>query len=153
MKKNIEILEKITAELLEKMSVKADSEVAFEKDGDVYSVDIKSGEETGLLIGKRGENLSSIQTLLTILFKEKTGEWNKVVVNVGDYRQKEEDYLTGLAQSAVQRAKETGEPQSLYNLLPWQRRVVHVALSNDPDVVTESEGEGVDRHLIVKLKK
>lgn len=153
MKKNAKVLQRLTEELLSLMTTKATVEVSFDEENQVFNVNIDAGDETGLLIGKKGETLTSIQTILGFLLKKETGEWGRVVVNVGDYRQKEEDYLKNLAASTAQRVKETGEPQSLYNLKPWQRRVVHLALSEDSDIVTESQGEGEERYLIVKLKK
>jgi len=150
MKEKIKTLEELTNELLSLMTVSAKTSVEYDKEGEVYTVNIDAGDATGLLIGKKGETLSSIQTVLGVLFKQKTGEWNKIVVNVGDYREKEEDYLKNLAASTALRAKETGNPQSLYNLKAWQRRIVHLALSEDKDIVTESEGEGENRYLIVK---
>lgn len=152
MKKQVDILKKLSEELLSLMGTKAQVDVSYDKEGDVFVVDIDADEETGLLIGKKGETLGSIQTILGVLLKQKLGEWKRVVVNVGDYRQKEEEYLKGLAASTAQRAKETGEPQSLYNLKPWQRRVVHLSLSEDPEISTESEGEGEERHLVIKPK-
>jgi len=153
MKKNIEILEKITSELLALMGSKAKPSVAYDKENEVFAVNLEAEDETGLLIGKKGETLGSLQTILGIMFKQKTGEWYRVVVDVGDYREKEEDYLTNLAVSAAQRAKETGEPQSLYNLKAWQRRVIHMALGEDKEIVTESVGEGDERYLVIKSAK
>jgi spoIIIJ-associated protein len=74
------------------------------------------------------------------------------VVNVGDYMQKQEEQLRDLAAATAERARETGDPQLLYNLNPSQRRIIHMALSEE-DVETVSEGEGRDRHLVVSLKK
>ncbi len=145
-------LSKLTQELLELMATGSKAVVSFDKDNDAYIVTIEAGNETGLLIGKRGETLASIQTLLGVLLKQKTGEWYRVVVNVGDYREKEEDYLRNLGISAANRAKETGEAQSLYNLNPAQRRIIHMVLAEDPSVTTESLGEGNERYLIVKVK-
>lgn len=153
MKSKIKVLQELTDELLSLMSTHATAKVDYDKENEAFIVDIDAGDETGLLIGKKGETLSSIQTILGILLKQKTGEWNRVVVNVGDYREKEEDYLKNLAASTAQRAKETGEPQNLYNLKPWQRRVIHLALSEDKDLTTESVGEGEERYLIIKPKK
>lgn len=152
MKKNTEILQKLSEELFELMSVSAKIEVSYDKEGEAFVVNIDGGDATGLLIGKKGETLNSIQTVLGVLLKQKIGEWMRVVVNVGDYREKEEDYLKTLAETTAARAKETGEPQNLYNLKPWQRRVVHMTLSEDKDLVTESAGEGEDRYLVVKSK-
>ncbi len=153
MEKNIESLQKIADKLFELMSTKAKLEVSYDKANEAYVVDVEAGDETGLLIGKKGETLTSIQTMLGILFKQKTDEWNRVIVNVGDYREKEEDYLKNLAITTAERAKETKEPQMLYNLNGGQRRIVHMALSEDEDVVTESMGEGNDRYLVVTSKK
>lgn len=153
MKKTTDFLQKTVDEMLALMSVGAKAEVSYDKKEEAFMVNIEAGDATGLLIGKKGETLSSLQTVLGIMLKQKTGEWSRVVVNVGDYREKEEDYLKGLAESSAARAKETGEPQNLYNLKPWQRRIIHMYLSEDPDVVTESQGEGEERYLVVQSKK
>lgn len=125
--------------------------VSQEEDG-VFKVDVKTEEHTGLLIGGKGETLAAIQSFLGIAMKQKTGEWIKIYVNVGDWREKQEDYLKNLANQAAARAQETGQPQNLYNLNAGQRRVVHLALSQDTDLVTESLGEGQERYLVVKPK-
>lgn len=153
MEKNIESLQKIAEKLFSLMATKATVEVVYDKANEAYVVNVEAGDETGLLIGKKGETLGSIQAMLGILFKQKTDEWNRVVVNVGDYREKEEDYLRNLATTTAERAKETKEPQSLYNLTPGQRRIVHMTLSEDEEIETESMGDGEERYLVVKSKK
>lgn len=152
MKKETEILRKAVEEMLELMTVKAKADVSYDKEQEAFVVNIEAGDATGLIIGKKGETLSSLQTILGVMLKQKTDEWKRVVVNVGDYREKEEEYLKGLAESSAARAKETGQPQMLYNLKPWQRRIIHMYLSDKSEVITESEGEGEDRYLVVKSK-
>ena len=152
-KKKIEILTKIVKEVLGLMSTGAKAKVSYDKEGESFVVDIEAGDETGLLIGKKGETLTSLQTILGIMLKQSTGVWMRVIVNIGDYREKEEDYLKNLAATTAERAKDTGDPQSLYNLKSWQRRVVHMALSKEKDITTESQGEGEERYLVVKPKK
>lgn len=154
MEKNIETLKKVSEDLFSLMSV-ADAKinVEYDKENEAYIINVDAPDETGLLIGKKGETLASLQVVLGVLLKQKIGEWNRVVVNVGDYREKEEEYLKNLAQATADRAKETGEPQNLYNLKPWQRRIVHMALSEDKDLATESMGEGEERYLVVKANK
>lgn len=152
MKKEIKFLQDSVEELLKLMGVSASADLAWDKENESYLVHISSEEETGLLIGKKGETLSSIQTILSLMLKQTSGEWKRVVVNVGDYREKEEDYLKSLAESTANRAIETGDPQNMYNLKPWQRRVVHIYLSERSDVQTESQGEGPERFLVVKPK-
>lgn len=152
MEKQVDVLKGLTEELLSLMSINATVEVSVGEESETFVVNINSEEATGLLIGKKGDTLSSIQTILSVLLKTKTGEWYRVLVNVGDYREKEEAYLKDLAETTAQRAKETGEPQHLYNLKSWQRRLVHMALSEDGELVTESQGEGEERYLVVKKK-
>jgi len=150
--KNEKILKELTDELLSLMMTHATTDVSFDKENDCYTVNINGGDETGLLIGKKGETLLSIQTILGVLLKQKVGEWLRVTVNVGDYLEKEEEYLKSLALGAATRAKETKEPQNLYNLKANQRRIIHMILADDPEIVAESEGEGEERYLVVKSK-
>ena len=119
---------------------------------DSFSVNLKAEEETGLLIGRHGVTLLSLQAAIGMMLKQKLGEWVRVIVNVGDWRQKEEEHLGGLAEAAAERVKTTGEPQPIYNLTPSQRRIVHLKLSTDPSIATESQGEGEERYLVVKKK-
>jgi len=72
---------------------------------------------------------------------------------VGDWRERQEEQLVKMASEVAERAKQTGEPQPLYNLTPAQRRVVHLELEKDSEVTTESTGEGNERYLVVKPKK
>lgn len=153
MEKNIDLLKEITEKLFALMSTDVKISVDYKKEDEVFVVDVDAGDTTGLLIGKRGETLLSIQNVLSVLFKQRTGEWAKIVVNVGDYRQKEEEYLKTLAVTTAQRAVETGSPQNLYNLKAWQRRVIHLSLADNKDVITNSEGEGEERYLIISPKK
>lgn len=136
--------------LLEKMGVVAAIEVA--KKDDNLSVNVESEEHKGLLIGARGESLTAFQTILNLIAKNVSGEWQNILVNVGDWREKQEDYLISLAKHAAVRAVETGKPQQLYNLNPGQRKVVHTYLATDDSVISESEGEGRERFLIIRAK-
>lgn len=150
--KNEKILKEIVDMLLKLMGTKAGVEVSFDQENDAFSVSIDAADETGLLIGRKGETLASLQTILGIILKQKIGEWKRVIVNVGDYREKEEDYLRNLGLSAAERARETGEDQFLYNLKPGQRRIIHLTLANESGIITESVGEGEERYLVVKAK-
>jgi len=146
-------LKKIAEELFGLMGVNVKFDVSYEKENEALVVNIDAEDETGLLIGRKGETLSSLQMILGTILKNKTGEWVRVLVNVGDYREKEEGYLKNLAETAAARAKETGEAQPLYNLKPGQRRIIHLFLATDNEVETESLGEGEERYLLVKPKK
>lgn len=151
-KKNLQVVEKLAKELLSLMGTKAKVKVSEDKQNQTAKVDLDAGEETGLLIGNRGETISAIQVVLGIIIRQEVGEWMRIVVDVGDWREKQEEQLKELAEQAAERVKQTGEPQALYNLNPNQRRIIHLGLSDDSDVETESVGEGVDRYLVVDLK-
>lgn len=146
-------IEKITNKVLNLMGTKAKASVSEDKKNEAFVVEVDAEEETGLLIGHRGETLNSLQSMVGMIYRQKNGEWVRVVVNVGDWRQKQEEYLKNLAVQTAERAKETGEPQILYNLSPGQRRIIHLTLSDDKTVETESQGEDRERYLVVKTAK
>jgi spoIIIJ-associated protein len=153
MEDKVKILQIVTEELLGLMAVSATCEVSYDEGAEVFNVTIKSNEATGLLIGKKGETLSSIESILGFILKSKVGEWFRVSVNIGDYKEKEEDYLKGLADSVAQRVTESKKPENIYNLKGWQRRVVHMYLAEKyPDLTSESTGEGEERCLVITNK-
>lgn len=143
-------LKKLTEELFALLGLEASIDVA--EDGDIYKVDINPKDQAGLVIGHKGETLAAIETFLAMAIKKAKGEWVKIIVNVGDWKEKQEDYLKSIADQAAQRARETGAPQPLYNLTPSQRRTIHLYLGESEDITTESQGEGTDRYLVIKAK-
>lgn len=145
-------VKEMAEKLLSLMGVEVEVEVEEDKENEAVSVDIRADDEAGLLIGNRGKTLNSIQALLGMIYRQKSGEWQRILVNVDDWREKEEDRLSSLAFQAAERAKSTGEEQALYNLTPAQRRVVHLTLAEDEEVQTESKGEGKERYLLVSPK-
>ncbi|MCH7640578.1 KH domain-containing protein [Patescibacteria group bacterium] len=149
---NVKRVQEIADELLSLMGTKAVSEVSEDKEAEAIVVDLKTEEETGLLIGSRGETLNSIQAIIGMIYRQRTGEWQRIVVNVADWRERQTERLRELALQAAQRARETGDPQTLYNLTPAQRRTIHLVLEEEDDIETESEGEGSGRYLIVSPK-
>lgn len=144
----------LLTEFLKLAGVSAEFKIEANKidDGHAVEINLETSDDAGLLIGRRGETLNAIQSFLTMALKQQTGEWVRVMVNIGDWRDKEEERLAALSRQAAERAKTTGEPQTLYNLSPAQRRTVHLALEGDSEIVTESFGEGSERYLIVKSK-
>jgi len=109
--------------------------------------------QAAALIGFHGETLQSLQLIASFLVHKVHGEWVKILVNVGDYREKREEQLHKLALSLAMKAKFSGEAQALPNLSSSERRYIHLILAENPDVYTESEGEGRDRLLMIKPKK
>ena len=147
-------LEKIIKDLLKHLEIKP-LEIAVEKDdNDTYQLNLKLEEQdTGILIGYHGDTITSLQLVLGLLLYKQTGSWTRVILNIGDYREKRSESLKKTAEDTVHRVKFSGEPIALFNLNPFERREIHMHLSDHPEVVTESQGEGRNRHLIVKLKE
>ena len=79
------------------------------------------------------------------------GEAANILVNVGDWKSKREETLRNIAQTAVGKARNTGVAQHIYDLTPAERRFVHILLTDESEIVAESEGEGRERHLVIKL--
>lgn len=146
--------QELISELLEKLDIDADVEVT-KQDGEEQGLDIviNPNDETGLLIGSHGSTLNAIQSFLNIALKQETGEWWRVNLDIGDWKEKHNNQLEELAIQAAMRARESKEPQHLYNLSAAQRRVVHMALSKQKGIETESVGEGAARYLIVRASK
>lgn len=146
-----EEVKELAGDLLSRLEISGEVDVAVDELG-AYRVNIAT-EETGLLIGYHGRTLESFQIIVGILVSKKLGEWVKVYVNVGDYREKREEALMHIAQHAAERVLATGRPVELTSLSPAERRVVHLTLASDERVATESVGEGSQRVLLVKLKE
>ena len=147
-------LKKLSGELFKHLDVAPKAiKITKDKEGTV-SLDLElPDQEAGILIGYHGETIAALQLLLNMMLYQQTGEWSKLVVNIGDYRKKRTDYLTALSQDTAAKVVESGEPLALYNLNPFERRIVHVALSENKEVVTESQGEGKNRFLVVSPKE
>jgi len=137
-------------QIIEALGVSATAEVS--RIDDTFFIDINS-DDSSLLIGRYGNNLESLQFILAVRIKSLTGNDDfEIFVDVDGWRKQKEEKLTKLALSIAQKVKATGSTESLYNLKASERRVIHTFLTSNPDVTTISEGEGIDRRLIVKPK-
>ncbi len=116
-----------------------------------------SGDEMGLLIGKRGQTIDSLQYLVSLVVnkvnKENNKEYIRVKVDTEDYRNRRKKTLEELAKNIAYKVKRTKKSVSLEPMNPYERRIIHSALQNDRYVTTKSEGEEPYRHIIVLLKK
>jgi spoIIIJ-associated protein len=106
-------------------------------------------EAMGLLIGRRGETLRSLQFMVNLLVSRKVQKWPQVVVDVGNYRQRRQESLEGLARRMAERVRQSGRPLTLEPMGAYERRIVHLALRPDPSVYTESTGEGENRKVVI----
>ncbi len=148
-------IQSILDELFKLIGIEVKVEITSEKQDKetIYKVELDPGESAGLLIGLHGSTLAAIQSFLGIALKQQTGVWVKISLDIAGWSEKQNQRLIEMAEQTAARAKQTGEEQKLYNLTPSQRRIVHMALSTDTEIVTTSEGESRDRYLIVSLKK
>ncbi len=110
-------------------------------------------ETVGIMIGRRGETLRSLQFLLNTLVNRHVGRWPQIVIDVGNYRQRRQESLEGLARRVAEQVRATGRPQALDPMQAYDRRIVHMALREDPTVYTESTGEGETRKITIYPKK
>ena len=112
-----------------------------------------SGPEMGVLIGKRGQTLDSLQYLTNLAVNHKSGSYVRVKIDTEDYRRRRKETLENLAKNMSYKVKRTRRPVSLEAMNPYERRIIHSALQNDQYVTTHSEGEEPYRHVVITLKK
>ena len=112
-----------------------------------------SGEEMGVLIGKRGQTLDSLQYLVSLVVNKGEEDYIRVKVDTENYRQRRKETLENLAKNISYKVKRTKRPVSLEPMNPYERRIIHSALQNDKYVTTHSEGEEPFRRVVVSLKK
>lgn len=118
------------------------------------SLDIDlSGDEMGILIGKRGQTLDSVQYLVSLVVNKESEEYIRVKVDTENYRQRRKETLENLAKNIAYKVKRTKHPVSLEPMNPYERRIIHSALQNDKYVTTHSEGDEPFRRVVVTLKK
>lgn len=153
-KSTIKLDENVVAQnikdIIENLGVSATIEVSSEDS--TFYVDISS-DDSALLIGKHGTNLDSLQFALAVRLKTQTQEEDfEIFVDVNSWRRQKEAKLKDLASNIEQKVAESGQEEALFNLTPSERRVIHTYLTESAKVTTESQGEGLDRHLIIKPK-
>lgn len=111
------------------------------------------GDDMGILIGKRGQTLDSLQYLTNLAINKGSEEYLKVKIDTEDYRKRRRDTLENLAKNIAFKVKRTKKTVSLEPMNPFERRVIHSALQHDRYVTTHSEGEEPFRHVVVTLKR
>lgn len=112
-----------------------------------------SGDDMGILIGKRGQTLDSLQYLVSLVVNKETEGYLRVKLDTENYRERRKETLETLARNISYKVKRTKKPVSLEPMNPYERRIIHSALQNDRYVVTRSEGEDPYRHVVISLKR
>jgi len=147
----------IVRELLERMGIVADvvavdnpSTVPLDADEPpTVFIDVL-GQDLGMLIGRRGEHLAQLQYLVNLLLNRRVETWTRVVLDVEGYRTRREESLIVLAERVARQVARSRRPIVLEPMPPNERRIVHLALRGNPEVATESSGEGAARRITVQ---
>lgn len=137
-------------EFLEKVFAAMNMEVSIDVDTKDNEMNIElSGADMGVLIGKRGQTLDSLQYLTSIVVNKGRKEYIRVKIDTENYRSRRKETLENLAKNLAYKAKRTKNPVSLEPMNPYERRIIHSALQNDKYVTTHSEGEEPYRKVII----
>jgi spoIIIJ-associated protein len=107
------------------------------------------GQNLGVLIGRKGETLAALQYIVNLIVNRRVGQWTRVLIDVGGYRRRREESLEGLAQRVAYRVAQSHRAVTLEPMPPNERRVIHMTLRDNPDVYTESSGEGESRKVTI----
>lgn len=127
-------------------------EISYDENEKAMDIDLK-GDDMGVLIGKRGQTLDSLQYLVSLVVNRDTDDYIRVKVDTEDYRKRRKETLENLAKNIAYKVKRTRRSVSLEPMNPYERRIIHSALQNDKFVTTHSEGDEPYRHVVVTLKK
>ena len=133
-------------------SIEMEVEVNASFEDEVLNVEM-SGEDMGVLIGKRGQTLDSLQYLTSLVVNKGRSGYVRVKVDTENYRNRRKETLENLAKNIAYKVKRTRRPVFLEPMNPYERRIIHSALQNDPYVTTHSEGEEPYRKVVVTLKR
>ena len=129
-----------------------DISVEYNETEKEMNVNLK-GDDMGILIGKRGQTLDSLQYLVSLVVNKSSSDYIRVKLDTENYRERRKETLETLAKNIAYKVKRTKRSVSLEPMNPYERRIIHAALQNDKYVVTRSDGEEPFRHVIISLKR
>ncbi|MGB4431613.1 MAG: RNA-binding cell elongation regulator Jag/EloR [Limnochordia bacterium] len=135
-----------TTELLRHMDISA--RVVGEADEEAVNIRIE-GDDLGILIGRKGQTLQSMQYLISLAVNRQDGEWMRINLDIGDYRVRREESLRALAHRAARRVQDSGRRVALGAMTAAERRIVHQAVNEYDGVTTQSEGQEPYRRVVI----
>ena len=154
--KKKETLEDSAIQFLEQvfgaMNMEVSISVSYNEEEKEMNVNLE-GEDMGILIGKRGQTLDSLQYLVSLVVNKTSSDYIRVKLDTENYRERRKETLETLAKNIAYKVKRTKRSVSLEPMNPYERRIIHAALQNDKYVVTRSDGEEPFRHVIISLKR
>ena len=133
-------------------AITADAKISVERDSERIFFNVNGGN-AGILIGKRGQTLDAIQTIVEKVINRHKEKRTRVLVDIEGYLETRKENLEKLAVRLAEKCKRTGKPMSLGQMNAYDRRIAHIALKDNPDVQTRSRGEGPLRKLVIFPKK
>ncbi len=149
----VEEVKKFLQDVFKAMSLN-NVEILVDTDENYSYLDIDlKGDDMGVLIGKRGQTLDSLQSLASLVVNKNSENFIRVKLDTENYRKRRKDTLENLARNIAFKVKKSRRVVSLEPMNPYERRIIHSALQNDKYVSTHSEGEEPFRHVVVTLKK
>lgn len=134
------------------MQMEVELIIQIDEEEKTIEVELK-GKDMGILIGKRGQTLDSLQYLTNLAVNKKLEEYYKIKIDTEDYRRRRRETLENLAKNVAYKVKRTRRSVSLEPMNPFERRIIHSALQNDKYVTTYSEGDEPYRHVVVAPKR
>jgi spoIIIJ-associated protein len=145
-----DICTKILTKILELMNIKA--EIIPTQTKETINLEIKT-EDTGILIGKRGQTLNALQDIISLMVSKSGAELRKrIVLDTEDYRRRRNEVLTNLAKKSAQDVIAKRQEIELEPMIPQERYIIHSTLQNHPKVTTQSRGEGIERRVVILPK-
>ena len=139
-------------DVFEAMNMEVAIDIQYDEVGKTMDIEL-SGEEMGVLIGKRGQTLDSLQYLVSLVVNKEADEYIRVKVDTEDYRARRKETLENLAKNIAYKVKKTRRSVSLEPMNPYERRIIHSALQNDKYISTHSEGDEPFRKVVVTYKR
>lgn len=150
----ISMIKTETEGLFKKLGIKVKTECEAQKDAPyLLKIIPETEEDSGLIIGWHGETLLALQQIIRLIIKKKTEKMISVVVNIGDYREKQEEALKKLVEESVSQVARTQKPVVLRPMSPYERRIVHLAVKGKDGVKSESIGEDDERRIMISPEK
>jgi spoIIIJ-associated protein len=149
MEKEKKLAKKTIDQIFKLLNIEGEFTLDFQDD--VITV-VLTTEDSGIVIGRHGDILESLQTILSLCVSEKIGKFYRISLEVGDYKKNREEYLLNMLLDSKERALRENRDVTIPSLKAWERRIIHLNLKDDKEVVSESVGEGKDRVLVIRPK-
>jgi spoIIIJ-associated protein len=147
-----EMARKVLSDILKAMGIAADIDVTPSPDDNTPVTLNIEGDDLGVLIGRRGQALASLQYLVRLIVAEKSKKWISINVDVDWYKKRHYDTLKKLAERLAEQVAHRKRAITMEPMQPDERRIVHITLANHPDVMTQSTGEGDGRRVVIQMR-